>query len=155
MGIVGLPNVGKSTTFNVLSKLSVPAENYPFCTKDPNLAKVNVPDPRFDKLCEMWKPKSKVQATLSIVDIAGLVPGASKGEGLGNAFLSHISATDAIFHVVRAFDDPDIMHTELEVDPIRDMEIISSELAMKDLEKVDNRIADLKKVLSRSNKKED
>lgn len=90
MGLVGLPNVGKSTTFNILSNLSVPAENYPFCTIDPNLAKIFVPDVRFEKLCEMYKPKSKVPATLSITDIAGLVRGASNGEGLGNAFLSHI-----------------------------------------------------------------
>lgn len=90
MGLVGLPNVGKSTTFNILSNLNVPAENFPFCTIDPNLAKIYVPDPRFDKLCEMYKPKSKVPATLSITDIAGLVKGASEGAGLGNAFLSHI-----------------------------------------------------------------
>jgi obg-like ATPase 1 len=133
MGLVGLPNVGKSTTFNILSNLSVPAENYPFCTIDPNLAKIYVPDQRFDKLCEMFKPKSSVPATLSITDIAGLVKGASEGAGLGNAFLSHIQAVDGIYHVVRAFDDPDIVHEEGEVDPIRDMEIIIGELIAKDL----------------------
>lgn len=134
MGIVGMPNVGKSSTFNMMSKLSVPAENYPFCTIDPNIAKVAVPDERYDNLCEMWKPKSKISAVLSIVDIAGLVSGAANGEGLGNAFLSHISATDGIFHVVRAFEDEEIVHTELSVDPVRDMKIICDELCLKDLE---------------------
>lgn len=105
MGIVGLPNVGKSSTFNVLAKLNVPAENYPFCTIDPNKAVVPVPDPRFNKLCEMWKPKSEVAAVLQVVDIAGLVRGASKGEGLGNHFLSNIKEVDGIYHVVRAFED--------------------------------------------------
>lgn len=133
MGLVGLPNVGKSTTFNILSNLSVPAENFPFCTIDPNLAKIFVPDKRFDKLCEMYKPKSKVGATLSITDIAGLVKGASEGAGLGNAFLSHIQAVDGIFHVIRAFDDEEIIHEEGDVDPIRDMEIINGELIAKDL----------------------
>jgi len=101
----------------------------------------------------MWNPKSRVQATLSIVDIAGLVPGAANGEGLGNAFLSHIKETDAIYHVVRAFDDPEIMHTELEVDPVRDMEIISKELLLKDLEFLEKRLVEVKKVLGRSNDK--
>jgi obg-like ATPase 1 len=133
MGMVGLPNVGKSTTFNILSNLSVPAENYPFCTIDPNLAKIFVPDARFEKLCEMYKPKSRVAATLSITDIAGLVKGASLGEGLGNAFLSHIQAVDGIYHVVRAFENADIIHNEGDIDPIRDMEIISGELIAKDL----------------------
>jgi len=105
MGIVGLPNVGKSSTYNVLSNLNVPAENYPFCTIEPNKAVVPVPDPRFNKLCEMWEPKSKVSAVLQIVDIAGLVRGASKGEGLGNHFLSTIKEVDGIYHVVRAFED--------------------------------------------------
>jgi len=134
MGIVGMPNVGKSSTFNMMSKLTVPAENYPFCTIDPNIAKVAVPDERYDNLCEMWKPKSKISAVLSIVDIAGLVSGAANGDGLGNAFLSHISATDGIFHVVRAFEDEEIVHTELSVDPVRDMKIICDELCLKDLE---------------------
>ena len=129
---MGLPNVGKSTTFNVLSNLSVPAENYPFCTKDPNIAKIHVPDARFDKLCEMYHPKSKVPAILSITDIAGLVRGAADGAGLGNAFLSHIQATDGLFHVVRAFDNEMITHEEGEVDAIRDLDIIHEELIAKD-----------------------
>ncbi|EGR30752.1 hypothetical protein IMG5_124180 [Ichthyophthirius multifiliis] len=137
MGIVGLPNVGKSTTFNLLSKLNIPAENYPFCTIDPNLAKVYVDDQRFHKLCEMHQPKSKIPATLSIMDIAGLVPGASKGEGLGNAFLSHIRETDGIFHVVRAFDDPEIAHTENEVDPINRFNDKESKDEKEVLDKVD------------------
>lgn len=137
MGLVGLPNVGKSTTFNFLSKLSVAAENYPFCTIDPNLAKINVPDKRFEKLCEIHNPKSQVLAQISITDIAGLVKGASNGEGLGNAFLSHISAVDGIYHVVRAFPNDDIIHNEGELDPIRDIEIINFELRAKDLQQIE------------------
>jgi obg-like ATPase 1 len=133
MGLVGLPNVGKSSTFNVLSKLSVPAENYPFCTIEPNNARSNIPDARFNKLVEMYKPKSIVSAQLSITDIAGLVKGASTGAGLGNAFLSHISAVDGIFHVVRAFPNEEVIHEEGELDPIRDIEIINNELISKDL----------------------
>ena len=133
MGLVGMPNVGKSTTFNVLSSLNVPAENYPFCTIDPNTAKVPVPEPRSEKLYEMFNPKSKVLAQISITDIAGLVKGASEGKGLGNAFLSHINAVDGIYHVVRAFDDDEVIHDEGEVDPIRDIETINGELAAKDL----------------------
>ena len=137
MGLVGLPNVGKSTTFNFLSKMSVPAENYPFCTIDPTVAKINVPDKRFDHLCEVYKPKSKVLAQIAITDIAGLVKGASNGEGLGNAFLSHISAVDGIYHVVRAFPDEDVMHNDGDIDPIRDIETINGELALKDLQALD------------------
>ena len=133
MGIVGMANVGKSTTFNLLSKLNVPAENYPFCTIEPNQAQVPVPDPRFDHLVEMYKPKSRIHATLKILDIAGLVPGASKGEGLGNAFLSHIREVDGIYHVVRAFENPEVTHTEIDVDPVRDLGIISTELCLKDI----------------------
>lgn len=132
MGIVGLPNVGKSTTFNLLSKQSVPAENFMFCTINPNKAKVQVPDSRFDFLCESYKPKSCVAATLTILDIAGLVRGAAEGQGMGNAFLSHIQAVDGIYHVVRAFDDDDIQHYDGEVDPIRDLETIKFELSEKD-----------------------
>ena len=128
MGIIGLPNVGKSTTFNVLTKLSVPAENYPFCTQEPNNAQVAIPDPRFDKLCEMYKPSKSAPATLLITDIAGLVPGASEGKGLGNEFLSHIQGVDGLYHVVRTFDDPTIVHTEGEVNPIADLETIQTEL---------------------------
>ena len=128
MGLVGLPNVGKSTTFNILSNLSVPAENYPFCTIDPTEAKVFVPDRRFERLCSIYGPRSKVAASISIFDIAGLVAGASEGEGLGNAFLSHIQAVDGIFHVVRAFPNEEVMHNEGDVNPVRDLEIITNEL---------------------------
>jgi obg-like ATPase 1 len=153
MGIVGIPNVGKSSTFNLLSKLSVPAENYPFCTKDPNKAKVFVKDARFDKLVSMFKPKSAVEATLDIVDIAGLVKGAAEGEGLGNAFLSHIQAVDGIYHVVRAFDDDEIIHTEGDVDPVRDLEVISTELILKDKAQLVKRLDTLEKDIARFNQK--
>ena len=149
MGIVGLPNVGKSTFFNTLTKLSVPAENYAFCTKDPNTAKVPVPDKRFDKLCNAHKPKSEKCAVLTVTDIAGLVKGASEGAGLGNAFLSHIAATDAIYHMVRAFDDKDISHVEESVDPIRDMTIIENELRQKDLARATNFIEGNRKNVQR------
>lgn len=133
MGLVGMPNVGKSTTFNTLSKLSVAAENYPFCTIDPNEAKVNVPDKRFNKLVEMFNPKSRVMAQISITDIAGLVKGASVGKGLGNAFLSHINAVDGIYHVLRAFPGEDVIHEDGNVDPVRDIDTINGELRAKDL----------------------
>jgi len=147
VGIVGMPNIGKSSLFNLLSQLNVPAENYPFCTIDPSLAKIPVPDPRFDKLVEMYKPKSTIQAVLTIHDIAGLVRGASEGKGLGNAFLSHISAVDAIFHVCRAFRDKDIEHVEASVDPVRDLQIISDELCAKDLALVSKNYEDTKRVV--------
>jgi len=137
MGLVGLPNVGKSTTYNTLSNLSVPAENYPFCTIDPSEAKIYIPDRRFERLCEMYKPKSKVAASISIFDIAGLVKGASTGQGLGNAFLSHIQAVDGIYHVVRAFPNEEVIHEEGDVDPLRDMEIITGELIAKDLQHIE------------------
>lgn len=145
MGMVGLPNVGKSTTFNLLCKQSVPAENYPFCTIDPHEARMNVPDDRYRWLCGHFKPKSEVSATLSIFDIAGLVPGAHRGEGLGNAFLSHIQAVDGIFHVLRAFSDEEVIHSEGEVDPVKDLETIASELRMKDLERAQRLLEDLQK----------
>jgi len=147
IGIVGLPNVGKSTLFNLLTKLSIPAANFPFCTIEPNEARVAVPDERFDKLCEMYKPLSKVQAYLSVTDIAGLVRGASHGEGLGNAFLSHIRATDAIFEVVRVFEDAEVTHVEDTIDPVRDLGIINDELLIKDQETLNNRIEELERVL--------
>jgi len=134
VGIVGVPNVGKSTFFNVLTKSQAAAENFPFCTIDPNESRVPVPDARFDFLCEYFKPLSKVPAFLNVVDIAGLVQGASEGQGLGNAFLSHISACDAIFHLCRAFEDDDVTHIEGDINPIRDVEIINEELRLKDVE---------------------
>jgi obg-like ATPase 1 len=154
IGIVGLPNVGKSTFFNIVTKLSIPAENFPFCTIEPNEARVHVPDERFDYLCQLFKPKSEVAAYLEINDIAGLVRGASAGEGLGNAFLSHIRAVDGIFHVLRAFEDTEITHIDDTVDPVRDLETISQELRLKDIEFVQAKIDDLEKSMKRSNDKQ-
>nr|GMD05401.1 obg-like ATPase 1 [Ipomoea batatas]GMD07366.1 obg-like ATPase 1 [Ipomoea batatas] len=154
IGIVGLPNVGKSTLFNTLTKLSIPAENFPFCTIEPNEARVNVPDERFEWLCQLHKPKSEVSAFLEIHDIAGLVRGAHEGQGLGNSFLSHIRAVDGIFHVLRAFEDSDIIHVDDTVDPVRDLEVISQELRLKDIEFMENRIEDLEKSMKRSNDKQ-
>jgi obg-like ATPase 1 len=134
IGIVGLPNVGKSSMFNLLSGLNVPAENFPFCTIDPSDAMVPVPDPRFVDLCGKFKPKKEIPAVLKVTDIAGLVKGAAEGKGLGNAFLSNIQAVDAIYHVTRAFADKDIEHVEGSVEPCRDFEIIRGELLAKDLE---------------------
>jgi len=153
MGVVGLPNVGKSTFFNVLTKLQAAAENFPFCTIDPNEGRVPVPDERFEYLCNIYKPASKVPAYLNVTDIAGLVKGAAEGQGLGNAFLSHIKACDAIFHMVRIFDDEDIVHVEGNVDPIRDIEIINNELRYKDLELVEKVYKDADKYYNRANDK--
>lgn len=152
IGIVGLPNVGKSTFFNILTKSAAPAENFPFCTIDPNESRVAVPDERFDWLCEHYKPASKVQAYLNIVDIAGLVKGAHEGQGLGNAFLSHIRSVDAIFHLCRTFESEEITHVEGDVNPVRDIEIINEELRLKDEEYL---LATIKKTesLMRSDKK--
>jgi len=154
IGIVGLPNVGKSTFFNVLTKTSIAAaENFPFCTIDPNESRVPVPDARFDYLVEHHKPASKVPAFLNVTDIAGLVKGASEGQGLGNAFLSHIKACDAIFHLCRTFEDKEITHVEGEVDPIRDLDIINEELRLKDMEYFSKVYADLKVKYERGEKK--
>ncbi len=135
-GIVGLPNVGKSTLFNALTSARVEASNYPFCTIDPNVGIVRVPDPRLDRIAEMVKPKKVTPATIEFVDIAGLVRGASKGEGLGNQFLGHIKQVDAIAHIVRCFDDPNIVHVEGAVNPKRDIDTIHIELCLADLETV-------------------
>ncbi len=139
-GIVGLPNVGKSTLFNALSSAKAQAANFPFCTIEPNVGVVTVPDPRLTKLESLVNPERVVPTTIEFVDIAGLVKGASKGEGLGNKFLANIRETDAIIHVVRCFDDPNIVHVHGNVDPIRDKEIIDYELQLKDLDTIDTRL---------------
>jgi len=139
-GIVGLPNVGKSTLFNALTKNGIPAENYPFCTIDPNVGIVPVPDPRLDRLAALVQPKSVVPTTMEFVDIAGLVAGASRGEGLGNQFLANIRETDAIAHVVRCFESDDVHHVEGRVDPVADIETINTELLLADMETVDKAI---------------
>ena len=141
LGIVGLPNVGKSTLFNALtSSRAAAAENYPFCTVEPNVGVVEVPDPRLEQLNALVKPKKKVPAVVEFVDIAGLVRGASQGEGLGNQFLSHIREVDAVVHVIRCFDDPDVVHVMGPVDPVRDHDVITSELALADLAVVERRL---------------
>lgn len=145
-GIVGLPNVGKSTLFNAITKAGAEAANYPFATIDPNVGMVEVPDKRLDKLTEMITPKKTVPTTFEFTDIAGIVRGASKGEGLGNQFLSHIRNVDAICHVVRCFDDENITHVDGKVDPISDIETINLELVLADLESVDKRIGRVEKV---------
>ena len=154
LGVVGLPNVGKSSMFNLLSKLQVPARNVMFCTIEPNKAKVEVPDHRWEHLCSVYQPKSKVPASLTIVDIAGLVKGESENQGMGNEFLSNIQGVDGIFHVIRAFDDEDIQHFEGDVDPIRDLEIIQDELMAKDIQLIDKSIEDVEKVIKRTNNKD-
>ena len=136
-GIVGLPNVGKSTLFNALTKAGIAAENYPFCTIEPNVGVVEVPDPRLDALSDIVKPERVVPAIVEFVDIAGLVAGASKGEGLGNQFLAHIRETDATVNVVRCFEDPNVIHVAGKVDPISDIEVIQTELCLADLNTVE------------------
>ncbi len=151
-GIVGLPNVGKSTLFNCLSNAKAQSANFPFCTIEPNLGVVNVPDTRLEKLEELVNPEKVVPATVEIVDIAGLVRGASKGEGLGNQFLANIRETDAILHVLRCFDDENIIHVDETVDPIRDKETIDIELQLKDLEAVEKRLEKVKRTAKTGNK---
>jgi GTP-binding protein YchF len=145
-GIVGLPNVGKSTLFNAISSAKAQAANFPFCTIDPNIGVVTVPDARLDVLEGMVKPQKVIPTVIEFVDIAGLVKGASKGEGLGNQFLGNIRSTDAIIHVLRCFEDPNIIHVDGSVNPVRDKEIIDTELQLKDLESVDKKLDKLKKM---------
>ena len=154
-GIVGLPNVGKSTLFNAITKQNILAANYPFATIDPNVGIVVVPDNRVTKLSEMYNPKKTIPTTFEFTDIAGLVKGASKGEGLGNKFLSHIRETDAIVEVVRCFDDNNIVHVDGDVDPVRDVDVINIELILADLEIIDNRIGKIAKKVQSSRNKSD
>lgn len=152
-GIVGLPNVGKSTLFNAITAARVEAANYPFSTIDPNVGVVAVTDSRVDRLVELYKPAKIVNTTLEFLDIAGLVKGASKGEGLGNQFLSHIRNVDAIAHVVRCFDDPNIIHVDGSINPRRDVEVIEAELILKDLETVEKKLADAERRAKTADKK--
>lgn len=151
-GIVGLPNVGKSTLFNALSSAKAQAANFPFCTIDPNIGVVSVPDPRLDQISALVNPQKVIPTTIEFVDIAGLVKGASKGEGLGNQFLGNIRSVNAIVHVVRCFDDPNVIHVDGSVDPVRDKEIIDTELQLKDLESVQKKIEKLQKLVKTGDK---
>jgi len=153
-GIVGLPNVGKSTLFNALTKAGIAAENYPFCTIEPNVGVVGLPDPRLEQLAAIVKPERVVPAIVEFVDIAGLVAGASKGEGLGNQFLAHIRETDAIVNVVRCFDDPNIVHVSGKVDPVSDIEVIQTELCLADLGTVEKSLQRYTKAAKSGNDKE-
>ena len=151
-GIVGLPNVGKSTLFNCLSNAKAQSANFPFCTIEPNIGIINVPDKRLEKLEILVNPEKVIPATVEIVDIAGLVKGASKGEGLGNQFLANIRETDAILHVLRCFDDDNIVHVEGSVNPVRDKEIIDLELQLKDLETVEKKLDKIKRLVKTGSK---
>ena len=151
-GIVGLPNVGKSTLFNCLSNAKAQSANFPFCTIEPNVGTITVPDPRLEELEALVKPERVVPTTMEIVDIAGLVKGASKGEGLGNQFLANIRETDAIIHVLRCFDDDNIIHVDASVNPIRDKEVIDYELQLKDLETIEKKITSLARVVKSGDK---
>lgn len=153
LGIVGLPNVGKSTLFNAITKAGAESANYPFCTIDPNIGIVSVPDERLDVLAKMYNPKKVTPTAIEFVDIAGLVRGASKGEGLGNKFLSHIREVDAIVHVVRAFEDSNIVHVDGSVDPVRDIETINLELILADLESIEKRIERTRKMMKSGDRK--
>ena len=153
-GIVGLPNVGKSTLFNALTVAKALAANYPFATKEPNVGMITVPDDRLTKLAELVSPEKIVPTTVEIVDIAGLIKGASQGEGLGNQFLANIREVDAIVHVVRCFDDDNVIHVDGSVDPVRDKEIIDTELSLKDLETLEKRVDKYKKSAKSGDKEE-
>ncbi len=153
LGVVGLPNVGKSTLFNAITQAGAQAANYPFCTIEPNVGVVPVPDARLTRLSEMYSPKKTTPATIEFVDIAGLVRGASRGEGLGNKFLSHIREVDAVVHVVRCFEDENVVHVDGSVDPVRDMETINLELVFADLETVERRIDRTKKMMKSGDKR--
>ena len=147
-GIVGLPNVGKSTLFNCLSNAKAQSANFPFCTIEPNIGTISVPDSRLENLESLVKPERVIPTTMEILDIAGLVKGASKGEGLGNKFLANIRETDAILHVLRCFDDGNIVHVDGTVDPVRDKEIIDIELQLKDLESIEKKSVPYQELLS-------